>query len=46
MLNDVEFVSSIFKHHHEVMELKVSWLRKEKLYIMRGRYNVSQSTAI
>ena len=46
MLNDVNFVSSIFKHHDQVMELKASWLRKEKVCIMQGRYNVSQSTAI
>jgi len=45
MLNDVNFVS-IFKHHDQVMELKASWLRKEKLCIVQARSNVSQSTAI
>jgi len=46
MLNDVNFVSSICKHHAQVMELRASWLRKEKLCIMQGRSNVSQSTTI
>ena len=41
-----EWCESIFKHHEQVMELKTSWLRKEKLCIMQGRSNVSQSTAI
>jgi len=43
MPNDVD---SIFKHHDQAMELKASWLRKEKLCLMQGRSNVSQSIAI
>ena len=34
MLNDVDFVSSIFKHYDQAMELKASWLRKENLCLM------------